>query len=289
MRNFKSILRVVVILAAVWLVTEYMLSPNDGSLAIVTYPELSVFMVFLAVVLVATEVLIASVRSFVDAVLTPEQQALRNQELQKVWYVRLYRKLLDQKPIEQEKEIEMDHEYDGIRELDNNLPPWWVYMFYATMIFAGIYLVHYHMLGGFTQEQELDAENQEAQVALEAYKKNAPDLITADNVTLLTDAKSLEEGKKIFQANCVACHGAEAQGGIGPNLTDEYWILGGGIKNVFHTISEGGREGKGMISWKKSGFSPTQIQQVSSYVISLQGTNPANGKDPEGDLWEADK
>jgi cytochrome c oxidase cbb3-type subunit 3 len=102
---------------------------------------------------------------------------------------------------------------------------------------------------------------------------------------VLTDQSSLNEGYKIFQASCAVCHTADGGGSIGPNLTDEYWILGGGIKNVYTTISNGGRPGKGMISWKAS-LRPTEIQQVASFVLSLRGTTPNNPKDPEGDKWE---
>jgi cytochrome c oxidase cbb3-type subunit 3 len=105
-----------------------------------------------------------------------------------------------------------------------------------------------------------------------------------EKVTLLTDATALAEGKSIFEAKCVACHKADGGGSIGPNLTDNHWILGGGIKNVFNTIMEGGREGKGMVPWKTE-IKPSDIQKVASYVLSLQGTNPKEGKAPEGDVW----
>ena len=106
----------------------------------------------------------------------------------------------------------------------------------------------------------------------------------ATTVELLTDASDLNAGKAIFETNCAVCHMADGGGGIGPNLTDEYWILGGGIKNVFNTVSEGGRAGKGMVPWKQS-LKPSEIAQVSSYVLGFQGTTPANPKAPEGDIW----
>ena len=81
------------------------------------------------------------------------------------------------------------------------------------------------------------------------------------------------------------CHKADGGGAIGPNLTDANWINGGGIKNLFKTISEGGRPGKGMVAWKES-LKPTEIQKVASYVLSLQGTKPAGGKAFEGDVWK---
>ena len=110
-------------------------------------------------------------------------------------------------------------------------------------------------------------------------------MLNINNVELLTEASDLTAGKSVYLANCIACHKEDAGGGIGPNLTDPYWILGGGIKNVFNTISEGGRPGKGMISWK-SDLKPEEIAQVSSFILSLNGTTPAEPKEPEGDLYE---
>jgi cytochrome c oxidase cbb3-type subunit 3 len=126
-----------------------------------------------------------------------------------------------------------------------------------------------------------------AQKEVEEYMKTAPDLMDKEKVTLLTEAKDLAEGKAIFQTNCVACHRADAGGQIGPNLTDKNWILGGGIKNVFNTIMEGGRDGKGMVAWKAV-IKPTEIQKVASYVLSLQGTNPKDAKaaEPEAKVYE---
>lgn len=107
-----------------------------------------------------------------------------------------------------------------------------------------------------------------------------------EKVTLLTDAASLAAGKDIFMKNCIPCHRPDAGGQIGPNLTDDMWINGGGIKNVFNTIMEGGRDGKGMISWKAT-IKPSDIQKVASYVLSLQGSNPKDPKptEPEAKRW----
>ncbi|NNK71261.1 MAG: c-type cytochrome, partial [Flavobacteriaceae bacterium] len=120
--------------------------------------------------------------------------------------------------------------------------------------------------------------------AIEEYKKTAKDLVDINTVEVLTEASDLSSGKRIFETNCVACHMSDGGGGIGPNLTDENWILGGGIKNVFKTVSEGGRDGKGMIAWKMS-LKPLEIAQVSSYVLQFEDTTPANPKAAEGDIW----
>lgn len=123
-----------------------------------------------------------------------------------------------------------------------------------------------------------------AKAAIEEYKKTAKDLVDASTVEFLSGEADLAAGKLIFDNNCVACHMADGGGGIGPNLTDDHWILGGGIKNIFNTVAEGGRDGKGMVAWKQS-LKPIEIAQVSSYIMTLHGTTPANPKDPEGDIW----
>ncbi len=174
-----------------------------------------------------------------------------------------------------------DHDYDGIKELDNVLPPWWKYGFYITILVGVFYYIQvFTNAEQYSQEQEYLAEVEKAQQELDAYKAANPD---AFKVTLLTDDASLAAGKTVFEKNCVACHMADGGGGIGPNLTDDKWILGGGIDNVVNTLNNGGRPGKGMISWKNV-LSNEETQQVASYVISLNGTTPANPKAPEGDI-----
>ena len=202
-----------------------------------------------------------------------------------VWAKELLQKWTNAKAVESEEEIILDHNYDGIKELDNSLPPWWVYMFYATIIFAVVYLVRFEVMDGDNQVTEYNKAVAEAKASLDKYKATATDIVDLSTVTLLTDAKDLSRGKALFNLNCVACHLADGGGSIGPNLTDEYWILGGGIKNVFKTVSEGGRDGKGMVAWKNN-LKPVDIAKVSSYILSLQGTTPANPKKAEGDLWK---
>lgn len=202
-----------------------------------------------------------------------------------VWINEVLQKWTNSKDIDDEEEIILDHNYDGIKELDNSLPPWWVYMFYASIIFAVVYLVRFEVFDGDNQVTEYNNAVAEARADLEKYKETATDLVDISTVTLLTDEKDLKRGKAIYNLNCAACHISDGGGSIGPNLTDENWILGGGIKNVFATVSNGGRDGKGMVAWNKI-LKPIDIAKVSSYIISLQGTIPANPKQPEGEVWK---
>jgi cytochrome c oxidase cbb3-type subunit 3 len=235
-------------------------------------------------------IIVVVLKEMVNVIAINKATELQNEKLgivskdDNAWIKKLLKSWTKSKDIEEEQEIILDHNYDGIQELDNTLPPWWVYMFYATIVFAVVYLVRFHVLDGDNQIVEYDKAVAEARAELKKYKSTAPDLITAESVTLLTDAKDLGRGKAVFKLNCASCHIADGGGSIGPNLTDEFWILGGGVKNVFTTISNGGRDGKGMIAWNKT-LKAADIAKVASYVISLQGTTPANPKAPQGEKW----
>jgi cytochrome c oxidase cbb3-type subunit 3 len=193
-----------------------------------------------------------------------------------------WQKFTGLKPLEEERNLMMEHTYDGIEELDNPTPPWFMYLFYLTIIFGVFYGAYYHVYATENlQAGEYKTEVAVAEKAREAYMKQFANSINEDNVTLATDAKDLTSGSTIYSTNCVACHGDKGQGGVGPNLTDKFWIHGGGIKDLFKTITHGIPE-KGMIAWEKS-LNPIQIQQVSSYVLTLQGTNPPGAKEPQGE------
>lgn len=197
----------------------------------------------------------------------------------------LLKALTDAVPVEREAEIMTDHEYDGIKELDNNLPPWWVWGFAFTIFWSVWYLADYHVLKSSPlQEQEFQNEMAEAKASVEAYLATAADLVDENTVVALTDAPALAAGNKIFQANCAACHAADGGGTVGPNLTDVYWKHGGSVNDIFKTIKYGVLD-KGMISWKEA-LSPLQMQQVTSYILSLQGTTPASPKAPEGEEYK---
>ena len=266
---------------------EYVIDSGD-QLAIIAYPITQLFLLLVLMILIAMELILQSIENVMFHTL-PEKAKERylatpSKTWEWNWAKKWYQKLTGNKPIEEEGEIILDHNYDGIRELDNDMPPWWVYMFYATIVFGVIYLARYHVFNGVGQNMEYEIEVAEAQLAIDEYKKNAKDLVDINTVEFLADASDLKAGKAIFESNCVACHMADGGGGIGPNLTDPYWILGGGIKNIFQTISEGGRDGKGMIAWKQT-LKPLEMAQVSSYVLTMEGKVPANPKEAQGELW----
>ena len=190
-----------------------------------------------------------------------------------------WRKLLGVRPIEEEKDIMIDHEYDGIVELDNPVPIWFNALFYGTIIFGLIYILVYHVFGwGMNQDQEYVHELAQAEKAKQEYLSKAANLVDESSVEY--NAALAPAGKAIFTANCAACHGANGEGTIGPNLTDRSWLHGGEIKDIFKTVKYGVPE-KGMVPWEQT-LTPGQIAEVSSYIISLRDSNPANPKGAEG-------
>jgi len=202
-------------------------------------------------------------------------------------WLRLWARLNHFRPVTKEVEADLDlgHDYDGIRELDNRLPPWWLYGFYLTIFISIIYLWRFHVshtapLSG----EEFTIAMREADLQKAEYLKKAANKIDENTVGLLTDGLAIEVGKAVFEQNCSACHGKAGEGVVGPNLTDDYWLHGGGVKDIFKTIKYGWPE-KGMKSWKDD-LSPSQIAQVASFVKSLHGTHPVNAKEKQGDLYQ---
>ena len=280
-------IRIPVVFFIIFALMEYFIDSGEKP-AFIAYPITQFFLLLVLMILVAIEIILKSIENVLFQSLSEDakQRYLDNKSKgwEWKWGKKMYTKLLGSRPVEEEGEIILDHNYDGIKELDNKLPPWWVYMFYITIIFGVIYLARFHIFGDYDQDLEYEQEVAAAQAAIEEYKKTAKDLVDVNTVELLTDASDLNAGEAIFEANCVVCHMADGGGGIGPNLTDEYWISGGGIKNVFNTISEGGRAGKGMVAWKQT-LKPSEMAQVASYLLTFQGTTPANPKAAEGDIW----
>lgn len=280
-------IRIPVIFFLIFGLMEYFIDSGEKP-AFIEYPITQFFLLMVLLILIAIELILKSIENVMFQTLSEEAKerylASRKKSWEWSWGKKMYLKLLGSKPVEVEGEIILDHNYDGIKELDNKLPPWWVYLFYATVIFGVIYLARFHVFGDYDQQLEYEQEVAAANIAIEEYQKTAKNHVDVNSVELLTEVADLNAGKAIFETNCVVCHMADGGGGIGPNLTDEFWILGGGIKNVFNTVSEGGRAGKGMVPWKQS-LKPLEIAQVSSYLLTFQGKTPANPKAAQGEIW----
>jgi cytochrome c oxidase cbb3-type subunit 3 len=187
-----------------------------------------------------------------------------------------------------EEELRLDEDFDGIHELDNPTPPWFNFIFYTSILAAVLYLLNYHVLKfGSLQEAEYTAEVAQSKLEVDAYLKSSGNLIDENNVAFVLDKKLLADGQTLFAEKCAVCHLADGGGVVGPNLTDAYWINGGDIQSIFKTIKYG-VPAKGMIAWQNT-FSGKQMEALASYVKTLQGTTPAVGKEPQGELYkEAD-
>ena len=170
----------------------------------------------------------------------------------------------------------LDHEFDGIKELDNPVPKWFSFIFYGTILFAAIYLFYYQIYsGGNNLKNEYLASVGKTPI----NNSGGNDF---DYSQKLTDKDLIENGKQVFNSNCASCHGMHGQGGVGPNLTDDYWLVENTYKGVEKVIDEGVPD-KGMPGWKTI-LGDKKIQALVVYIASLQGTNPPDAKKPEGKL-----
>lgn len=286
MRSFISYVRILIILIIVYALSEWLIDfPTYKSVLFNPYFLGFEFLIF--ILLLAFESTLGVLNRIADQLITEEKklelEAQKKRDKENRWLKKIYRYLVgSNEGVDPSLGMET-HEYDGIKEFNNPLPPWWVYLFYITIVFAIVYLGYYHVFNGTNQIDEYLADKAQADIELEEYKKTAIDFVDAKTVVLLTDENSLEQGKVTYNNLCAVCHRPDGGGSIGPNLTDAYWILGGDIQSVFKTIAAGGRPGKGMIAWNTS-LRPSEIQRVGSYILSLQGTSPENPKAPEGTL-----
>ena len=233
--------------------------------------------------------LVLFIRNIFNAIHPKERIIVLGKVQSDSWLVKTWHQLDKQfftkaVPLDKEADLLLDHDYDGIKELDNALPPWWKYGFYITIVVAVFYLLKFEVWHtGMNPTEEYNKEMTTAKIETEAYLASAKENVDENSVTEL-DVAGIAAGKAIFAKTCVPCHLAEGQGLVGPNLTDEYWIHGGGIKDIFKTIKYGYPD-KGMQSWQST-YSPVQMQQLASYIRSLKGTNPPNPKAPQGDLYK---
>ena len=238
-------------------------------------------------VIILLLILMIYLMSFISAVFRKENPELVNEPS---WWDSFKQRFVTG-DIEEEQEkdkLMTDHSYDGIQELDNFMPPWLQYVFLGTIIIAFSYFSYYTVLGfGKTGVEEYEEEVRIAAIEAEARGVSLLASIDETNVVIDDSGAALSAGNAIFTANCAACHAADGGGGVGPNLTDQYWLHGGDIKDLFKVIKYGVIE-KGMVPWEDQ-LSPKEIQDVASYILTLQGTSPAAPKDPQGELYSGDE
>ena len=178
----------------------------------------------------------------------------------------------------------LDHDYDGIRELDNPLPRWWLIAFFISILFSPLYIIYYHVGPGLSLDERYQAQIEVIQAQREAARGQTGD--GAAYLAAAEDSERVEAGQSVYDANCAACHGAEGEGMIGPNLTDGYWMHGGSPQAIAVSIRDGIPD-KGMPGWDSS-LSAEDIENLTGFILSIQGSEPANAKAPEGTLYEAE-
>lgn len=183
--------------------------------------------------------------------------------------------------LDDERDLLMDHEYDGIQELDNNMPPWWLWGFYFTIALAVVYLFYYEVSGwGPTQEEQYEIE-----MAMAAERYGTTDEIISDfaQAQILTDMQSIERGREIYSAStnlCATCHGAQGQGLVGPNLTDNYWKHGCDFQSIITSIKDG-FPAQGMPPYGSTvRIADDDLIMLASYIMYIRGSEPDNPRAP---------
>lgn len=184
---------------------------------------------------------------------------------------------------EKTNEPVLDHEYDGIEELDNPLPGWWLATFYITIVFAAFYFSWQNIFaGGHVHEEAYRADQARLDAKIAAVEAEAAKNFDATKLAAeLGDKALVAPGAAVFKANCVTCHGPAAGGVVGPNLTDDYWIHGDGSPVEIWKVVDKGVPEKAMPSWGAL-IKPEEVKQVVAYVVSLHGSHPANARPPQG-------
>lgn len=191
----------------------------------------------------------------------------------------------DVQVFDDEKAILLDHDYDGIRELNHPLPSWWLAIFYITIVFAAGYYAYYTFMDGPTLGQEYEVEMAEVEAAKEKWlAENGGFNLEKYNAFIVT-AKGKKVAKKVYKRKCKACHAKDGGGGVGPNLADNYWVNGNGSIEDVYEIIEKGVVSKGMPAWADT-LSEEQMFAVTSYVMGFKGTTPKDPKEPQGTLIE---
>ena len=225
-----------------------------------------------------------SIRRMYTELLPQKVKAAGQKSKLAAWWSRMDKRIFTKAvAVEKEADVLLDHDYDGIQELDNALPPWWKYGFYITIVVGFVYLLNFHVFGiGKNPTEEYNAEMENARIQKERYEANNKDRIDENNVPM-ADATGIKEGERLYEANCIACHLKGGAGSVGPNLADDYWLHKGSLNDIYNTIKVGYPD-KGMQSWS-SQFNPKQISYLTSYIKSLRGSNPPNAKAAQGELF----
>lgn len=252
------------------------------------YVVVSLLIIVSLLVMLLAVNLLSLLKAVVKKEMSPEKMAKLEKE--PGWFSKTWAKWNALKPIEEEKDLILDHDYDGIKELDNHLPPWWKALFYLSIVYAVVYLMVFHVFKSAPlQEEEYEIEMAMALAAKSEKEQTIEVDFDENNVPFNGDAEALADGKKFFEAQCGMCHRADGGGLAGPNLTDDYWKHGGSMTNIYNTIKNG-VPNTAMIAWE-SKLTPARLQNVASYVKSLKGTNPPGALPPDGELYEeeADK
>ena len=223
--------------------------------------------------------------------MTEEEKATFLQEKQVPYFKRLYDSAFKKQSDVEEKDILIDHGFDGIMELDNKLPKWWLGLFYFGVVYAIVYLIAYTVTDFAHPDKEYEVEHKEQIASVEQWMKDTPPP-TIDNAKYSAD--NIAEGEQIFKTNCVSCHSEGGKGGIGPNLTDDYWINKPEktlFKNVFYMVENGSKNDPTMQAWGKNGvLTGFDIEKVAAYVYHINQEMPdaSGGAAPQGEkaAWE---
>lgn len=285
MKAKKGLLTILILISSSTMVMAQDAAPMVDSVPMVLDMEATVFWVLLGVLFF--EFVIILMLCFILYKFLLRKGLIRSFETALPTWLQWNKLMGSDKPIEQEAEQLIAHDYDGIQELDNGMPPMLKYIFIGSILFAFYYMFDYHILKASPLSiAEYDAQMEQGKQDRLEYIKKAGASVDENSVTLLSDASMLAGGEKLYTQNCVACHGNNGQGGVGPNLTDAYWLHGGDIHSIFKSVKYGIPE-KGMRSWQ-SEIKPADMQAVVSYIITAFGNkNVTGGKAPQGNLYQA--
>ena len=182
--------------------------------------------------------------------------------------------------LKDEEHLLLDHNYDGIQELNHPLPRWWNVIFYTAIAFSAVYFTYYQFLGGPTLKDEFDKDYAVIVAAQEVFRK-ARGAFNREAYDKELANGGLEKGEEVYETYCTPCHAEGARGDVGPNLTDEYWLLAKGTPETIFPVVFNGSEANGMPPWGEN-ITPEEIYQVTAFVSSLRNTHAKNGKAPQG-------